>query len=44
MKALFKWIGGLAVLLVVVGGGLVIAANLLFDRKRDRVVAPTSRA
>jgi len=39
MKALFKWIGGLAVLLVVVGGGLVIAANLLFDRKRDRVVA-----
>ena len=39
MKRLLKWIGGLAVLLVVVGGGLVIAANLLFDRKRDRVVA-----
>jgi len=38
MKRLLKWIGGLAVLLVVVGGGLVIAANLLFDRKRDRVV------
>jgi len=38
MKRLLKWLGGLAVLLVVVGGGLVIAANLLFDRKRDRVV------
>jgi len=38
MKALFKWIGGLALLLVLIGGGLVIAANLLFDRKRDRVV------
>ena len=38
MKKLLKWIGGLVVLLVVVGIGLVIAANLLFDRKRDRVV------
>jgi mono/diheme cytochrome c family protein len=38
MKRLLKWIGGLAVLLVVVGIGLAIAANLLFDRKRDRVV------
>lgn len=38
MKTLFKWIGGLALLLVLIGGGLVIAANLLYDRKRDRVV------
>jgi mono/diheme cytochrome c family protein len=38
MKKLLKWIGGLALLLVLIGGGLVIAANLLFDRKRDRVV------
>ena len=38
MKRLLKWIVGLVVLLLVVGIGLVIAANLLFDRKRDRVV------
>ena len=38
MKKLLKWIGGLVVLLVVVGIGLVVAANLLFDRKRDRVI------
>ena len=38
MKKLLKWIGGLALLLVLIGGGLVIASNLLFDRKRDRVV------
>ena len=37
MKKLLKWIGGLVALLVVVGIGLVVAANLLFDRKRDRV-------
>ena len=38
MKKLLKWIGGLVVLLVVVGIGLAVAANLLFDRKRDRVI------
>jgi mono/diheme cytochrome c family protein len=38
MKTLLKWIVGLALLLVVVGIGLAIAANLLFDRKRDRVI------
>ena len=38
MKRLLKWIGGLVVLLVVVGIGLAVAANLLFDRKRDRVI------
>jgi len=38
MKTLLKWIGGLALLLVLIGGGLVIASNLLFDRKRERVV------
>jgi len=38
MKKLLKWIGGFALVLVVVGVGLVLAANFLFDRKRDRVV------
>jgi len=38
MKKLLKWIGIVAALLVVVGIGLVIAANVLFDRKRERVV------
>lgn len=38
MKKMLKWIGGLALLLVLIGGGLVIASNLLFDRKRERVV------
>ena len=38
MNKLLKWVGGLAVLLVVVGIGLVLAANLLFDRKRERVI------
>ena len=38
MKKLLKWIGVVVALLVVVGIGLVIAANLLFDRKRERVV------
>jgi mono/diheme cytochrome c family protein len=37
MKKLLKWISGLAIVLVVVGIGLVVAANLLFDRKRERV-------
>jgi mono/diheme cytochrome c family protein len=38
MKRLLKWIGGLVAVLIVVGIGLVIAANLLYDRKRDRVI------
>lgn len=38
MKKLLKWIGGVVALLVVIGIGLVVAANLLFERKRDRVV------
>ena len=38
MKILLKWIGAVAALLVVVGIGLVIAANLLFERNRERVI------
>lgn len=38
MKRLFKWIGGAVALLVVLGLGLVLAANVLYERKRDRVV------
>ena len=38
MKKLLKWAGGVVALLIVVGIGLVIAANVLFDRKRQRVV------
>ena len=38
MKKLLKWIGVVAAVLVVVGIGLVVAANLLFDRKRERVI------
>ena len=38
MKKLLKWAGGVIALLIVVGIGLVIAANVLFDRKRERVV------
>ena len=38
MKRVVKWIGIVIAVLVVVGIGLVLAANLLFDRKRDRVV------
>ncbi len=38
MKNLLKWIGVVAALLVVVGIGVVIAANLLFERKRERVI------
>jgi mono/diheme cytochrome c family protein len=38
MKKLLKWIGVVAAVLVVIGIGLVIAANLLFERKRERVI------
>lgn len=38
MKKLLKWIGALAALLAVVGIGLALAANLLFERKRERVI------
>jgi mono/diheme cytochrome c family protein len=38
MKTVLRWVVGLALLLVVVGIGLAIAANLLINRKRDRVV------
>jgi mono/diheme cytochrome c family protein len=38
MKKLLKWIGVVAALLVIIGVGLVVAANLLFERKRDRVI------
>jgi mono/diheme cytochrome c family protein len=38
MKKLLKWMGGVVALLVVVGIGLVLAANLLFERKRERVI------
>jgi mono/diheme cytochrome c family protein len=39
MKKLLKWIGGGVAVLIVVGLGLVVAANVMYDRKRDRVVA-----
>jgi mono/diheme cytochrome c family protein len=38
MKRVLKWVGGAIALLVVVGIGLVIAAHVLFDRKRERIV------
>ena len=38
MKRVLKWVGVVVALLVVVGIGLVIAANVLFDRKRERIV------
>ena len=38
MKRWLKWIGGAVALLILLALGLVLAANLLFDRKRDRVV------
>lgn len=38
MKKLFKWLGIVVAMLVVAGIGLVLAANLLYERKRDRVV------
>ena len=38
MKKLLKWVGVVAALLAIVGIGLVIAATLLFDRKRERVI------
>lgn len=38
MRKVLKWIGIVAALLVVAGIGLVVAANMLFDRKRERVV------
>ena len=39
MKKLLKWIGGIVAVLIVLGLGLVVAANVLYARKRDRVVA-----
>ena len=38
MKKLLKWIGIVVAVLVVIGIGLVLAANLLFERKRERVI------
>ena len=38
MKKVVKWIGIVIAVVVVVGIGLVLAANLLFDRKLDRVI------
>lgn len=38
MNKLFKWMGVVVAVLVVVGIGLVLAANLLFERKRERVI------
>ena len=38
MKKILKWIGAFVALLVVVGIGLVIAAGVLFDRKRERLI------
>ena len=38
MKKLLKWAGIVLAVLVVVGIGLVVAANVLFDRKRERVI------
>jgi mono/diheme cytochrome c family protein len=39
VKKLLKWIGGIVAVLIVLGLGLVVAANVLYERKRDRVVA-----
>ena len=38
MKKFLKWIGVVVALLVITGIGLVLAANLLFERKRERVI------
>ena len=38
MSRVFRWVGMIVAVLVVVGLGLVLAANLLFERKRERVV------
>ena len=38
MKRLLKWTGAVVALLIAVGIGMVIAAHVLFDRKRERVV------
>lgn len=38
MKRVLRWIGVVAALLVAVGIGLVVAANLLFERKRERII------
>ncbi|MGZ8994280.1 MAG: c-type cytochrome, partial [Burkholderiaceae bacterium] len=37
-EKLLKWVGVVAASLVTVGIGLVVAANLLFERKRERVI------
>ncbi len=39
MKRVWKWIGGVVSVLVVLVIVLVLAANFAYDRKRDRVVA-----
>jgi len=39
VKRALKWIGWVIGVLVVLGIALVLAANLAFDRKRDRVIA-----
>ena len=44
MKRVLKWIGVLVALLIVAGIGLVIAANFLFERKRERVIRLDVRA
>jgi len=38
MRKFLKWIGVVVALLVITGIGLVLAANLLFERKRERVI------
>jgi mono/diheme cytochrome c family protein len=39
MKRVLKWIGAIAALLVVLGAVLVVAVNVAYERKRDRIVA-----
>jgi mono/diheme cytochrome c family protein len=39
MKRLLKWVGGGIALLLVLGLGLALVANMMYERKRDRIVA-----
>ena len=38
MKKLLKWVGVVVASLVIVGVGLVVAASMLYERKRERVI------
>ena len=38
MRRTLKWIGGVIAVLVVLAIALALAANVMYDRKRDRIV------